>query len=165
MSNLPDDNSDEIRPLQEEDRAEGLSLHDDQSGSEPPVIRRAFPSRTFLWIFAVFAIIVSAVLILTGSVECYLGPMDVCAAPQPYNKDVIVKANHPEKRLQVGLDASPAIAVEDAGGVFSYANGTRAPALEIVKDYGYDWIRLRVMVAPDGKYGLFQDLDYTIRMA
>ena len=149
-----------------------LTVPLEEGVGEISVSRGVVDSRRFLGSLSLLTIIVSAVLFSTGSVDCYLGHLDVCSAQQHAAQDTIIKdkpnqrgKRASEKRLQVGLDASEAFRVEDAGGVFLYANGTRAPALEIVQDFGYDWIRLRVMVAPDGRYGLFQDLDYTIRMA
>jgi arabinogalactan endo-1,4-beta-galactosidase len=68
--------------------------------------------------------------------------------------------------LAAGVDASEALMAEDGGAVYRrLEDGSVAPALAIVKEHGYQWIRLRIMVDPNGKYGLAQDLDYVLRMA
>lgn len=75
--------------------------------------------------------------------------------PPPPHEDVLV----------AGLDPSEAYMVEDNGGVFRRLDGTPVHSLQVVKENGYKWIRLRIMVDPTGTYGLAQDLDYVLRMA
>ena len=67
--------------------------------------------------------------------------------------------------MMVGTDPSEAFAVEDGGGAFRRQDGSVAPALAIAHAYGYEWIRIRIMVDPDGEYGLSQDLSYVLRMS
>lgn len=59
-----------------------------------------------------------------------------------------------------GMDVSEARMAELAGVRFKDLNGQVKPALKIVKDHGYGWVRVRLMIDPDGKYGLAQDLPY-----
>ncbi|MEJ2677491.1 MAG: glycosyl hydrolase 53 family protein [Gemmatimonadota bacterium] len=61
----------------------------------------------------------------------------------------------------VGADLSFLKAAEDRGVQFK-DNGVVRPALEIFKDHGYDWIRLRVFHAPTR---LPNNLQYTIALA
>ncbi len=75
----------------------------------------------------------------------------------------------PTSNVIVGFDASEAKAAEDAGVEFKDIDGQIKPALQIFKDHGYSWVRIRKMVDPaidsDGNYGLLQDLDYVKTMA
>ena len=43
---------------------------------------------------------------------------------------------------------------------FKDTRGVVKPALQIVQDHSDNWVRVRLMVALDGRYGLFQDLPY-----
>jgi arabinogalactan endo-1,4-beta-galactosidase len=61
----------------------------------------------------------------------------------------------------VGADVSFLKAAEDNGKVFK-DNGQAKPALEILKDHGYNWVRLRVFNAPRE---LPNNLQYTIALA
>lgn len=61
----------------------------------------------------------------------------------------------------VGADVSFLKAAEDGGKVFK-DNGQTKPALEILKDHGYNWVRLRVFNAPKE---LPNNLQYTIALA
>jgi arabinogalactan endo-1,4-beta-galactosidase len=61
----------------------------------------------------------------------------------------------------VGADVSFLKAAEDSGKVFK-DNGQAKPALEILKDHGYNWVRLRVFNAPKE---LPNNLQYTIALA
>jgi len=55
---------------------------------------------------------------------------------------------------------------EDGGAVFRrLEDNSVAPALSIVQEHGYQWVRLRIMIDPVGTYGLAQDLSYVLRMA
>jgi arabinogalactan endo-1,4-beta-galactosidase len=62
-----------------------------------------------------------------------------------------------------GADLSFLKQVEDRGTKFKDA-GMEKPGLEIFRDHGYNWIRLRLCVEPVGR-GLPNDLAYTITMA
>lgn len=64
-----------------------------------------------------------------------------------------------------GADVSEAKAAEDRGVVFKDTDGQSKPALKILKDHGYNWVRLRLMVDPDGNHGLYQNLAYVKAMA
>lgn len=61
----------------------------------------------------------------------------------------------------VGADLSFLKMAEDSGTVFK-DNGEPKPGLEIFKDHGYNWIRLRLFHSPDR---LPNDLEYTIELA
>ena len=61
----------------------------------------------------------------------------------------------------VGADVSFLAAAEKAGVVFR-ENGVPKPALQILKDHGYSWIRLRLFHTPTE---LPNNLDYTIALA
>lgn len=67
--------------------------------------------------------------------------------------------------LSVGMDVSEALDAQNQGVVFKNLNGETVDAIGVVKDYGYEWARVRIMVDPDGTYGLVQDLDYVIETA
>ena len=61
----------------------------------------------------------------------------------------------------VGADVSFLKAAEDSGKTFK-DNGQAKPGLEILKDHGYNWVRLRVFCAPKE---LPNNLQYTIALA
>lgn len=61
----------------------------------------------------------------------------------------------------VGADVSFLKMAEDSGTVFKI-NGVAKPALQILKNHGYNWIRLRLFHSPDR---LPNDLQYTIELA
>lgn len=61
----------------------------------------------------------------------------------------------------VGADVSFLKSSEDGGKVFK-DNGRAKPGLEILKDHGYNWIRLRIFNSPKD---LPNDLQYTIALA
>jgi arabinogalactan endo-1,4-beta-galactosidase len=61
----------------------------------------------------------------------------------------------------IGADVSFLKAAEDGGKVFK-DNGQAKPGLEIFKDHGYNWVRLRLFNAPTD---LPNSLEYTIAMA
>jgi len=61
----------------------------------------------------------------------------------------------------VGADVSFLKAAEDSGKVFK-DNGQAKPGLEILKDHGYNWVRLRVFNTPKE---LPNNLQYTIALA
>jgi arabinogalactan endo-1,4-beta-galactosidase len=61
----------------------------------------------------------------------------------------------------VGADVSFLKAAEDEGKIFK-EDGKAKPGLEILKDHGYNWIRLRIFYSPTD---LPNNLKYTIAMA
>ncbi|MEJ2503828.1 MAG: glycosyl hydrolase 53 family protein [Gemmatimonadota bacterium] len=62
----------------------------------------------------------------------------------------------------VGADLSFLKSAEDRGVEFRDVDGRVRPGLEIFRDHGYDWIRLRLFHSPDR---LPNDLAYTIELA
>jgi arabinogalactan endo-1,4-beta-galactosidase len=66
-----------------------------------------------------------------------------------------------ESGYAVGADVSFLKAAEDGGKVFK-DNGKPEPGLEILKDHGYNWVRLRLFHAPTD---LPNNLPYTIALA
>jgi arabinogalactan endo-1,4-beta-galactosidase len=52
----------------------------------------------------------------------------------------------------LGADISSLKKSEDMGGVYRYADGTQADALEILKDYGMNYARFRIWVDPADGY-------------
>lgn len=65
----------------------------------------------------------------------------------------------------IGADLSFVKEAEDKGYQFK-ENGEAKPCLEIFKDHGYKWIRLRLFHSPEsGKYNLPNNLRYTISLA
>ncbi|GHF49396.1 arabinogalactan endo-1,4-beta-galactosidase [Deinococcus metalli] len=63
-----------------------------------------------------------------------------------------------------GVDVSEARDAELHGVQFRDTDGKVRPALKIVKDHKFGWVRVRLMVDPDGRYGLAQDLPYVKAM-
>jgi arabinogalactan endo-1,4-beta-galactosidase len=61
----------------------------------------------------------------------------------------------------VGADVSFLKAAEDGGKIFK-DNGQAKPGLEIFKEHGYQWVRLRLFHTPTD---LPNNLEYTLRMA
>src|SRR5579863_3505239 len=61
----------------------------------------------------------------------------------------------------IGADVSFLPQAEQQGSVFK-ENGAAKPGLEILRDHSYNWIRLRIFVAPTT---LPNNLDYTIAAA
>jgi arabinogalactan endo-1,4-beta-galactosidase len=69
----------------------------------------------------------------------------------------------PASEFAVGADLSYLKQAEDRGTVFK--DGTNAlPGLQIFRNHGYNWIRLRIFVEPVGG-GLANDLTYTLTEA
>ena len=65
------------------------------------------------------------------------------------------------RQYEVGADVSFLKQAEDSGKVFK-DNGKAEPGLVIVKDHGYNWIRLRLFQTPTD---LPNNLEYTIALA
>jgi arabinogalactan endo-1,4-beta-galactosidase len=70
-------------------------------------------------------------------------------------------AAHAQDEFAVGADLSFLASAEKSGMVFKDA-GQPKPGLQIFKDHGYNWIRLRLFHSPDE---LPNDLAYTIDLA
>ena len=66
-----------------------------------------------------------------------------------------------QAQYMIGADVSFLAQAESSGGSFK-DNGTAKPPLEMLKDHGYNWIRLRVFVNPTD---LPNNLKYTIASA
>ncbi|HKN59854.1 MAG TPA: glycosyl hydrolase 53 family protein [Candidatus Acidoferrales bacterium] len=66
-----------------------------------------------------------------------------------------------ENKYAVGADVSFLKSVEDSGKVL-HDNGEAKPGLVILKDHGYNWVRLRVFNTPKE---LPNNLEYTIALA
>lgn len=65
------------------------------------------------------------------------------------------------QQFAVGADVSFLAQAEQQGIVFK-ENGVPKPALQILRDHGYNWVRLRIFVHPNE---LPNDLPYTIALA
>ena len=65
------------------------------------------------------------------------------------------------QEYRIGADLSFLKDAEDQGHVFK-DNGEAIPGLQLFKDHGYNWIRLRIFHSPDR---LPNDLEYTIALA
>ena len=69
------------------------------------------------------------------------------------------------QQYMIGADLSFAKEAEDKKFVFKEQNKPKK-VLQIFKDHGYNWVRLRLFHNPDiGEYLLPNDLDYTIQLA
>jgi arabinogalactan endo-1,4-beta-galactosidase len=65
----------------------------------------------------------------------------------------------------LGADISSLKKSEDMGGVYRYADGTEADALQILKDHGLNYARLRVWVDPaDGYHDQGEILEMALRL-
>jgi arabinogalactan endo-1,4-beta-galactosidase len=65
----------------------------------------------------------------------------------------------------LGADISSLMKSEDKGGVYKYSNGTQADALQILKDNGLNYARLRVWVNPaDGYHNKAEILAMALRL-
>jgi len=65
----------------------------------------------------------------------------------------------------MGADISSLKKSEDMGGVYAYEDGTQADALEILRDHGLNYARIRVWVdSPDGYHGKAQLLEMAKRL-
>jgi arabinogalactan endo-1,4-beta-galactosidase len=74
---------------------------------------------------------------------------------------IIFSTNLTASDYAVGADVSFLKAAEDNGRVFK-ENGKSKPGLQIFKDHGYNWVRLRIFHSPTD---LPNNLKYTIAMA
>jgi arabinogalactan endo-1,4-beta-galactosidase len=65
----------------------------------------------------------------------------------------------------LGADISSLHKSEDMGGVYKYSDGSEADALQILKDNGLNYARLRVWVDPaDGYHGKAELLEMAVRL-
>jgi arabinogalactan endo-1,4-beta-galactosidase len=65
----------------------------------------------------------------------------------------------------LGADISSLKKSEDMGGVYKYADGTKSDALQILKDHGLNYARLRVWVDPaDGYHDKAEILEMALRL-
>jgi arabinogalactan endo-1,4-beta-galactosidase len=65
----------------------------------------------------------------------------------------------------LGADISSLKKSEDMGGVYKYSDGTEADALQILRDNGLNYARLRVWVDPaDGYHGKAELLEMAVRL-
>ena len=95
-------------------------------------------------------------LLAAGLSACAAGVPDPATSAALHTQATAVQPTEWVK----GIDVSEARAAEAAGVKFRDLNGTVKPALQLVKDHQYGWVRVRLMIDPDGNYGLFQDLPY-----
>lgn len=59
-----------------------------------------------------------------------------------------------------GVDISEGNFATERGVVYKDRNGTSGHYLDILKNHGFDWIRIRVLVSPPGDHGLYQTTSY-----
>jgi arabinogalactan endo-1,4-beta-galactosidase len=65
----------------------------------------------------------------------------------------------------LGADISSLKKSEDMGGIYKYTDGTKADALQILKDHGLNYARLRVWVDPaDGYHDKAEILEIALRL-
>lgn len=84
-----------------------------------------------------------------------IGVNSATAQSEPYSASAV------DLTYAVGADFSFLKAAEDQGVTFR-DSGQVKPGLEIFRQHGYDWVRLRLFHSPDD---LPNDLDYTIALA
>jgi len=71
----------------------------------------------------------------------------------------------PSTDLDIGMDATEALGALQAGAVYRRLNGVVQNPFQMMRSYGYQWSRIRVMVDPNGDYGLLQDQHYVLETA
>ncbi|MEM7680781.1 MAG: glycosyl hydrolase 53 family protein [Planctomycetota bacterium] len=64
-----------------------------------------------------------------------------------------------------GVDVSALAALEADGAFYRDEAGATGDALQILRDQGADWFRLRLFVDPNGQGQVVNDLQYTLAMA
>lgn len=80
-------------------------------------------------------------------------------------------AGHPDHEpsvVEVGSDFSEVVGIRKLSNItFKDIDGTPKNPVEIFRDHGYTWGRMRVMVDPDGMEtgGLVQDIEYAVETA
>lgn len=85
-------------------------------------------------------------------------PCNRCSSDQSQNNRNLV-------HIYAGFDGSEALGAKRSNVIFKDIDGTPKEPIQIFKDHGYTYSRLRVMVNPSGSYGLFQDVEYVKEMA
>ncbi len=68
------------------------------------------------------------------------------------------------EEFMAGGDISALSVLEDHGAVY-YDGGTAGDAIDMFRDHGMNWFRLRLFVDPNGDGVVVNDLDYTIALA
>jgi len=130
---------------------------DDDGGLEPPRDLRERRAPRRIWALPFFVLLAISALLALGTTAC--SRFGVCVGVPPerrFTEPVLI---------QVGCDSSESLGARRAGVKYKDVDGTEKDPLEIFKDHGYRWARLRVMVDPDGTHGLFQDIEYVKEMA
>jgi arabinogalactan endo-1,4-beta-galactosidase len=79
----------------------------------------------------------------------------------PLSGSFLISRSAQASDYMIGADLSFLKQAEDRGTVFK-DQGQAKPGLQIFRDHGYNWIRLRLFHTPTG---LPNDLDYTIALA
>ncbi len=82
-----------------------------------------------------------------------------CSQNDGLNQDNIVNSD-----LKFGSDFSLMKKMEDYGGIYKI-NGIEKEGLQIFKENGYVWARLRIFHTPEIKGPVCNDLSYTLEMA
>lgn len=67
--------------------------------------------------------------------------------------------------LHVGMDPSEALGALTGGALYRRLNGVVQDPFKMMRSYGYTWARIRVMVDPNGDYGVLQNLEYVLDTA
>lgn len=98
--------------------------------------------------------VIGCALLLSGGLSACTSASSQAIAPAVHTQSVV-----PSEWIR-GIDVSEARGAEARGVAFKDTTGVVKPALQIVQDHSYNWVRVRLMVDPDGRYGLFQDLPY-----
>jgi arabinogalactan endo-1,4-beta-galactosidase len=84
---------------------------------------------------------------------CFLALVLVCGASRSRATE-----------FMAGADISALSELEDNGAVYK-DNGQQGDAIDIFRDHGVNWFRLRLFVNPTGNGVVVNDLDYTIALA
>jgi arabinogalactan endo-1,4-beta-galactosidase len=130
---------------------------DEYEDAVPPLDLRERTARKRLWLVPFFILLAISTLLGLGTSLC--SRFGICVG-NPLEQDFVEPL-----LIQVGCDPSESLGARRAGVKYKDVDGTEKDPLEIFKDHGYQWARLRVMVDPDGTHGLFQDTEYVKEMA
>jgi len=82
-----------------------------------------------------------------------------CEAAEP-----VGETDESEDTFIKGADISLLQCLEDGGGAYKEA-GEPKDAMLIFKDHGFNYVRLRLFLDPDGTLGQVNDLPYTLKLA
>lgn len=85
------------------------------------------------------------------------------APPEPQLKATVIVEGYREDYVR-GVDISTLTAIEDKGGKYVDSNGTERDLLDILKDRGVNYVRLRLWNDPQ-KSGGYNDKEDVIRLA